>query len=59
MTGSAASVLDRVSSGEMLIGDKWVDKGEGAPIPVRNPATADIIAEVPAGGARDACAAGR
>jgi len=53
MAGSDAAVLDRVSSGEMLIGDKWVGTGEGAPIPVRNPATADVIAEVPAGGARE------
>lgn len=53
MTNSAASVLDRIPSGEMLIGEKWVGSGEGANIAVHNPATGDVIAEVPAGGERE------
>jgi phenylacetaldehyde dehydrogenase len=38
---------------KMLVGAEWVDAADGALLDVRNPATGEIIARVPAGGGAD------
>ena len=40
-----------------LIGDRWVDAGSGARMEVRDPATDEVVATVPKGGAEEARAA--
>ena len=38
---------------KMLIGANWVDAADGARLEVRNPATGEVFAHVPAGAAAD------
>ena len=50
---SSTATMERIASGKMLIGDKWAEASDGRRITVRNPATTDVIAEVPAGGEKE------
>ncbi|WP_286696055.1 aldehyde dehydrogenase family protein [Spongiibacter sp. UBA1325] len=43
----------QLPSGKMLIGEDWLDSLSGETLPVENPATGEVFAQVAAGGAED------
>ncbi|CAG0958594.1 phenylacetaldehyde dehydrogenase [Burkholderiales bacterium] len=52
LVGTAASTF-LAAPKKMLIGADWVDAADGARLDVHDPATGDVFAHVPAGGAAD------
>jgi betaine-aldehyde dehydrogenase len=53
MAMASSTATARAKRVQMLIGGQWVDSASGRQIAIENPATREIIAEVPRGGAED------
>jgi 1-pyrroline dehydrogenase len=48
-----ATVIDKVKTYQQFIGGRWVDSASGKTLTVENPATGQVIAQVPASGEED------
>jgi 1-pyrroline dehydrogenase len=48
-----ATVIDKVKTYQQFIGGRWVDAASGKTLNVENPATGQVIAQVPASGEED------